>query len=104
MSPETMKCHFVYDKEYGKVLIPECWSVVMSNNMEDCTCRDKIETFAQFEKKEYKEILLKKNQEISELEKEVAQLYRIIKKLCNNDNRGTKKTTTRKKKPCSIEN
>lgn len=78
-----MKCYYTHDVTHGKVLIPGCWSVVMSNDMSDCTCRDKVETFAQFERKEYKDILLKKNQEISELEKEVAQLYRIIKKLCN---------------------
>lgn len=78
-----MKCYYAHDVTHGKVLIPGCWPVVMSNDMSDCTCRDKVETFAQFEKKEYKEILLKKNQEISELEKQIAQLNRVIKKLCN---------------------
>ncbi len=78
-----MKCHYIHDVTHGKILIPGCWSVVISNNMADCNCRNKIETFAQFEKKEYQEILLNKNQEISELEKEVAQLNRVIKKLCN---------------------
>ena len=28
-----MKCHYVYDKEVGRVLIPGCWSVVMSNDI-----------------------------------------------------------------------
>lgn len=33
-----MRCHFVNDPEAGKVLIPGCWSVVHSNDIEDCTC------------------------------------------------------------------
>ena len=28
-----MKCHYVFDKDVGKVLIPSCWSVVMSNDI-----------------------------------------------------------------------
>lgn len=78
-----MKCHYIYDKKYGKVLIPGCWSVVHSNNMRDCICRYRVETFEQFEKKEYQKKLLEKNQQISELEKEVAYLNRLIKKLIN---------------------
>ena len=32
-----MKCHFAHTKD-GKVLIPGCWNVIMSQNIEDCTC------------------------------------------------------------------
>ena len=43
-----MKCHYVYDEIAGKVLIPECWAVVLSGDIRDCTCRDENLTFAQF--------------------------------------------------------
>lgn len=33
-----MKCHYTQVKELGKVLIPECWSVVISQDIKDCTC------------------------------------------------------------------
>jgi len=33
-----MKCHFIIDDEVGRVLIPECWPVVHSNDIEDCIC------------------------------------------------------------------
>lgn len=32
-----MRCHFAHTKD-GKVLIPECWNVVMSQDISDCTC------------------------------------------------------------------
>lgn len=31
------KCHYIYDKQAGKVLIPCCWAVVLSNDIRDCT-------------------------------------------------------------------
>ena len=75
------KCHYIYDKEAGKVLIPGCWSVVHSNDMADCTCRNYPETFAQFERKEYNEKLNEQKEYIKELEKEVARLNRILKRV-----------------------
>jgi hypothetical protein len=33
-----MKCHYTHVKDLGKVLIPECWTVVISQNIEDCNC------------------------------------------------------------------
>lgn len=27
------KCHYIYDKQAGKVLIPCCWAVVLSNDI-----------------------------------------------------------------------
>jgi len=39
-------CHFKDDPETGeKVLIPGCWSVVHSDNIEDCTCRPERSRF-----------------------------------------------------------
>ena len=75
------KCHYIYDKEAGKGLIHGCWSVVHSNDMSDCTCRDYPETFAQFERKEYNEKLNEQKTYIKELEKEVARLNRILKRV-----------------------
>ena len=47
------KCHYIYDKQAGKVLIPCCWAVVLSNDIRDCTCRNEDLTFAQFERERY---------------------------------------------------
>lgn len=33
-----MKCYYIHTKDLGKVLIPICWSVVMSQDIIDCTC------------------------------------------------------------------
>jgi hypothetical protein len=77
-----MKCHYVYDKIAGKVLIPGCWSVINSddtNDIKNCTCKDySAETFAQFEKQIYRDILLEKNKEIKELERENDLLHKIM--------------------------
>lgn len=75
-----MKCHYVYDPKAGKVLIPGCWAVVNSGNMADCCCR-KINTFQDFEKQCYNDVIKEKNELIKSLENENAALNRIIKKL-----------------------
>ena len=63
-----MKCHYVYDKIAGKVLIPGCWAVVMSDDIRDCTCSVGEElTFAQFEREQYNQELEKRNAIIKEL-------------------------------------
>lgn len=63
-----MKCHYVYDKIAGKVLIPECWAVVLSGDIRDCTCSAGEElTFAQFERERYNQELEKRNAIIKEL-------------------------------------
>lgn len=63
-----MKCHYVYDKIAGKVLIPECWAVVLSGDIRDCTCSAGEElTFAQFECERYNQELEKRNAIIKEL-------------------------------------
>jgi len=70
-----MKCHYVIDKVAGKVLIPCCWSVVLSNDIDDCTCSDDF-SFAKFEKVRY-------NTELAKLKKELAELKRENNKLLN---------------------
>lgn len=64
------KCHYIYDKEAGKVLIPGCWgSAVYGPHA--CNCYPvKVPT----EKQLYKKY-------IRELEKENARLWRIIKRI-----------------------
>ena len=63
-----MKCHYVYDKIAGKVLIPGCWAVVMSDDIRNCTCSAGEElTFAQFEREQYNQELEKRNAIIKEL-------------------------------------
>lgn len=75
-----MRCHYIYDKEAGKVLIPGCWSVALSGRMKDCNCRTQLSP-KQFEKKEYNDMIKEKNIEIKNLEKEIFYLNRIIKRL-----------------------
>lgn len=70
-----MKCHYIYTENGEKVLIPECWPLVLSGDMSQCICRDK--DFAAFERERYKSLL----QEIKDLKQENAYLNRIIKKL-----------------------
>ncbi|MBB3841095.1 hypothetical protein FHS57_005116 [Runella defluvii] len=77
------KCHYTNDPKYGKVLIPHCWGVVISGDMTRCTCRDYPKTVAQFERKQFNELLQAKDKEIDNLEKENVRLNRIIKKLLN---------------------
>lgn len=75
-----MKCHYIYDKKLGKILIPGCISVSISNDMSRCTCINEI-TFNQFEKQRYNKILSEKQSYINELEKEIARLNRILKRI-----------------------
>lgn len=69
------KCHYIYDKQAGKVLIPCCWAVVLSNDIRDCTCRNEDLTFAQFERERYNKELEKRNSIIKELQSENKYLH-----------------------------
>jgi len=75
-----VKCHYTYDKEAGKVLIPGCWGTAI-HGIESCSCRNTIETFEEYENDKYKNKLKELSQQIIELEKYNAQLQRTIKKL-----------------------
>lgn len=67
-----MKCYYTYDEKTGeKVLIPQCWGTVHSNDIRDCYCKP---TFAQFERERYNTILNEKNAEIEALQKEINRL------------------------------
>lgn len=78
-----MKCHYIYDKIAGRVLIPGCWGVANDYpNMKSCTCRDAPpETFEEFEKQSYNEKVNELITKSREMEKEVHRLNRIIRKL-----------------------
>ena len=79
-----MKCHYVYDKQAGKVLIPGCWSVVMSDDIRDCTCSTGKElTFAQFERERYNQELEKRNAIIKELRADNKYLHSELKRHVN---------------------
>jgi hypothetical protein len=77
-----MKCHYTYDKEAGKVLIPGCMAVAVHGSMSYCTCRPEKElTFAQFERQEYNKIVADLREQIKSLEKENARLERTLGKI-----------------------
>lgn len=80
-----MKCHYVYDKIAGKVLIPGCWSVVMSDDIRDCTCSSGGEdlAFSQFERERYNQEIEKRNAIIKELRAENKYLHTELKRLVN---------------------
>lgn len=74
------KCHYIYDKQAGKVLIPCCWAVVLSNDIRDCTCRNEDLTFAQFERERYNKELEKRNSIIKGLQSENKYLHKELKR------------------------
>lgn len=73
-----MRCHFTTTDDGKKVLIPNCWNVVNSNDISLCSC--KVETFASFEKQRYNEVCTSQRKQIIELEKEVIRLNRQLRK------------------------
>lgn len=76
-----MKCHYVHDKIAGKVLIPGCWAVVLSDDIRDCTCSAGEDlTFAQFERKQCNQELEKRNAIIKELRAENKYLHSELKR------------------------
>lgn len=74
-----MKCHYTYSAEKIRVLIPGCMSVAATWDIARCTCRN--QTFAEFEREKYNEVVRGLRNEITELERENARLNRIIRKI-----------------------
>lgn len=64
-----MKCHYIKVKGAGKVLIPGCMAVAVSNDIDDCTCGD-ILIEANFECKRCKDVVERMKKEIIELREE----------------------------------
>ncbi len=78
------KCYYTYENAGEKIIIPQCWNVVISGNIGDCTCRSSnelTETFPQFERKEYNKKLKEQRESIKALEQEVVRLNRILKRV-----------------------
>ena len=65
-----MRCYYENIKGVGKVLIPGCWAVAISNDIRDCTCRREAQTFAAFERQEYNKEIKRLKAKIKELEDE----------------------------------
>lgn len=64
-----MKCHYIKVKGVGKVLIPGCMAVAVSNDIDDCTCPD-ILTEAEIERQRYNDVVDRMKKEIAELREE----------------------------------
>lgn len=78
-----MKCHwsyYIYKGKKKKCLIPMCYNVVHSDNIDDCTCREPSTAY-QFERKRFQEVVDNQRQSIIELEEENKRLIEIIKQL-----------------------
>jgi hypothetical protein len=63
-----MKCHYENINGVGKVLIPGCMAVAISQDITDCTC--KPTKIMDIEKREYKEHVKELEKRIRELEEE----------------------------------
>lgn len=75
-----MRCHYVLDPKIGKVLIPECHQVIMSNDIRDCTCP---RGYRDFEKEEYNVLIRKMSAEIEYWKGESDRLNKIIESTIN---------------------
>jgi hypothetical protein len=65
-----MRCHYENVEGVGRVLIPGCWPVALSDDIELCACHPT--TFASFEKERYRKEVERLKGIIRELEKENA--------------------------------
>ena len=76
-----MRCHYTYDEEAGKVLIPGCMGTAAHGDIAFCTCHGDVETFEQFEREEFNRLLRDRDERIRVLEKEVAFYNRQLRKV-----------------------
>ena len=70
-----MKCHYEKIKGVGKVLIPGCMAVAVSNDIERCTCHST--TYDGFERERYNKEIKRLKGIIAKLEKE-NEFYRKL--------------------------
>jgi hypothetical protein len=90
-----MKCYFTWDEKHNKkVLIPECWPVVNSGDINDCNCKFDLKTEYDFSQdrfnkklKEKDEIIIKQNEEIIFLQKQYKKIVNQLDKLKNENNK-----------------
>lgn len=64
-----MKCHYINVRAVGRVLIPGCMAVAVSNDIERCTCCD-ILTERTLRSNANNDVVKRLKQEISELRQE----------------------------------
>lgn len=75
------KCHHIYDKKTNqKVLIPMCWSVTISNDIEDCTCivNKRIVNNPKPTEEDYKRTIRELNTRIENLNSIIKGLKEVI--------------------------
>lgn len=76
-----MRCYHATDPKTGeKVLIPGCEGTTY-RGIEYCTCENLPQTFKEFERKEFNEMIQGKNEIIREQQKEIVRLNRILRKV-----------------------
>lgn len=73
-----MKCHYEKIKGVGKVLIPGCMAVAVSNDIERCTCHST--TYESFERDRYNVEVKRMKSIITELEKENEYYRKILER------------------------
>lgn len=65
-----MKCHYENIKGVGRVLIPGCMAVAVTNDLERCTCHPSEESYISFERETYLKEVKRLKEIIKELRKE----------------------------------
>lgn len=73
-----MKCHYENIKGVGKVLIPGCLAVAVSNDIERCTCHNT--TYESFERKRYNNEIKRLKGIITKLEKENGYYRKLLER------------------------
>lgn len=76
-----MKCHYIYDKIAGKVLIPGCMAVAVSGRIEDCTCGHCGLTERRIESKEIQRLKSIIREPTKDNEYLIAELHRHVELL-----------------------
>lgn len=75
-----MKCHYENIKGVGKVLIPGCWAVAISNDIHDCICHREPQSFSAFERQKYNKETKRLKAKIKELEDENEYYRKILER------------------------
>lgn len=73
-----MKCHYEKIKGVGKVLIPGCMAVAVSNDIERCTCHST--TYESFERDRYNVEVKRLKGVITELEEENEYYRKLLER------------------------
>lgn len=73
-----MKCHYEKIKGVGKVLIPGCMAVAVSNDIERCTCHST--TYESFERDRYNVEVKRLKSIITELEEENEYYRKLLER------------------------